>query len=499
MPRISVYQSSANAPELRSSMRSAPQYAGVGAKYIAQGLGDVANAAFKIRDEQESSKVTVAASDTMAQLTKSWEDTKTNADINDTDTADKFMQEQVDPALDKLDEGLTGRQARLQAQNLKARIKGDLLVRSNADMASIAGEAAKVNYLTTVDNLAAATVTDSTSLGSAIAMHEQALSGLKGKLNAGQIAELRLQGNSQIAQSAAEGMIDQNPEQFLKDAEGGKFDQFMKGTQKAAAIRAAEQRIKANAAEAKSDAILHRQLAEQHSKDVANGFVSTLMDDNGNFIGSQGELGKFMGRKDVTEEHKSAALSMFTRLTENAAKDDTKTDPSVVNRLTQDIYAGKANEDDVALAIANGLVKADKVNELMGFATEHKTPEGEAIHDAWGKIQSGLKAHFTPQDGLPDPAGEDLILQNETAMRMRYQDGLRAGKSKLDMLTPGTKDYVGKDVVYPTQKEIMQRRAQMSKTGTYSIPAPAGQAASETKGGDRMPGESAADYLKRKG
>lgn len=500
MPRIQVYQSQVNAPSFNPSKRYTPALTGAGLADIAQGTGQLGNAITKAVETNELSKLSANASGTMADLSKQWEQTKLNADPNATDTADKFMADEVQPAMDKLSDGLSTRGAKLQAQQMSARIKGDLLVRSNSDMAGIAGETAKANYLSTVENLAGTTITDPTALGSVLDMHEQALNGLKGKLNAGQIDLLRIQGNAQISRSAAEGMIDTNAPQFLKDAKAGKYDGLMKGTQMGTLIHQAETRIRANEAEAKANTLLNKQLAEQHSKDVTNGFVSGLMDENGKFIGSQGDLGKLIMRKDVTEENKSAALSMFTRLTEDAGKDNTKTDPSVVNQMTQDIYSGKANEDDVAMAIASGKVKADKVNELMGFATEHKTPEGEAIHGAWGDIQAKLKGTYTPNDAIPDPAGQDLISQNMTILRMRYQEGLSQGKSKISMLLPGSKDYIAGDIKKPSRQEISARIMQQQKTGTYTIPAPAGQAApTESKGGDRQPGESAADYLKRKG
>lgn len=114
--------------------------------------------------------------------------------------------------------------------------------------------------------------------------------------------------------------------------------------------------------------------------------------------------------------------------------------------------------------------------------------------------------------GLKDPAGEENLLRFQADFEEAYKEGIKQGLSKRDLLTPGSKNYLGNMItnykkdskqIMQEQAKAMRWRAPIKKEAVLGSsgklePSTTGQTeAPSTAKPKRNPGESAVDYMKR--
>lgn len=201
---------------------------------VASTIKDVGDVVISHVDQRDRGDISAAATGTLATLDQAWS-TKTKgngldksdpnyippSDPRDPTLAAKFMEEQVQPALDKLNDIPIGENGHKYAQEKIDQIRNHLSEKFTADMSTMAGEAAVLQDRQTTNNLSNLVTTspDFHSVDMALQMHKEAAAGWRSNPNvsgvqAGKLDEHFQASQEQIVHAAASAAISKssNPE-----------------------------------------------------------------------------------------------------------------------------------------------------------------------------------------------------------------------------------------------------------------------------------------------
>jgi hypothetical protein len=261
-------------------------YSSVG-RNVGEGIAAIGSVAMDLKekyvDQREISQGAKLATQRVDELTRQWQDIARNSDPNDASIYDKFMNEIVEPSLEKFQDAFSSKGGQEWALNQTIKMRSHFSTSARADISSRAGTAAVMNAEAVTSNLANTAFRDPASLDFALNMLNDSWAATKGNLalDAEQAAKfdaaLRDQQNG-IVLAGMKGMADTNPNQFLADLAAGKldgYDQFLSPEDKIAARAYGEQRK--NAAEA--DASAARAEAERAAKAFATANVNKIYAD----------------------------------------------------------------------------------------------------------------------------------------------------------------------------------------------------------------------------
>lgn len=185
---------------------------------IAGGIEALGDQYVKQKSFQDISHGLATSPEMQTGLGQQWNQIAKTSDPNDHSVAEKFINETVNPALDKWQEGFTTEQGRSWAMEHAAAIRQHFTEKTVADQSSLAGTAAVDNHERFVRGMASMVQNDPTSLNHALGTVDTELAAL---LNAnpnvtpevaGRMqAELRSQDRKAIFMAAGYGMVQQNP------------------------------------------------------------------------------------------------------------------------------------------------------------------------------------------------------------------------------------------------------------------------------------------------
>lgn len=223
-----------------------------------EGAGDMA---VKYIDHQQISAGQRSLAELTNVKTQEWNNTVKNADPNDPTVAKKFVEENLEPALDKFKQGFITEKGQQFAESHADALRQHMYAKTSADMATMAGEAVHQNTRATINNLAGAAYNDPSSLDFAINTLDSTLEHVVGSspnltgTAAGKVkTEISQAGKEAIVKAAVMGMITKNPDTDL-DAIQKKYGQYINGAEMGQFARAAK-------AQAKSDQLTAKQLEQ---------------------------------------------------------------------------------------------------------------------------------------------------------------------------------------------------------------------------------------------
>jgi hypothetical protein len=185
-------------------------------KMIGGGIVAAGDVAVKYLEHQDISRGAPAFANFEAAKTKEWNDNVKNADPNDPTLGPKFL-EGLEPQLDKFkSDGFLTEGGQKWAEARVDAFREHMLHKTTADMASLAGEAAKVNFRQTTNALSNTVRGDPTSLDYALRTAETSIGAMVDSspnltgVAAGKVkTELLQQAKESIIKSAALGHISQ--------------------------------------------------------------------------------------------------------------------------------------------------------------------------------------------------------------------------------------------------------------------------------------------------
>jgi hypothetical protein len=193
--------------------------------------GDVA---LKYQDHKEIGPGAALGTQLAGNLDASWNAIAAKTDPNDPSIRQKFLQEQVQPALDQFKEGFSTENSQAWADHFTDQIYSHLSTKTAADQSTLAGIAQQRNAQTTLNNLAATVRADPSSADFAFQTLQHSADGIVGSsptMDAVTSAKARSDfvqdGGRAIALSYYHGLAEKNPNAVQGILASGKYGTYL--------------------------------------------------------------------------------------------------------------------------------------------------------------------------------------------------------------------------------------------------------------------------------
>lgn len=399
--------------------------------------GDVA---VKYIDHQQISHGANALAGLTAKKTQEWNDTAKNADPNDPTVAKKFLEENLEPELEKFKTGFLTENSQKWAEAHVEQLRTHMYAKTSADMATMAGEAAKINHRQTVNGLASTAYNDPSSLDFALKTLESAAGAvidsspnLTGTAAARIKIDLLQSGKEAIIKAAVAGMIEQNPYVNLDDIQK-KYGEYITGQEMKTFAKAAQQHAKAALLTEKQTEVYQRQLnkraidAEQTAiigRNVTFDPGTNRATINPNFFREALDLAK---RPDATPQDITTLLNWGQH--QQGLKDGIKSNPGVKQDLVDRMF--DTDNPTTELDLMRAQMKEDLSKD--DFATLHHTvkllEESPLKGPIWKDTMDAVKANLIVAiPGLPgkDTRGVGNYAKFAQLFIPQYLAAVRAG------------------------------------------------------------------------
>lgn len=181
---------------------------------IGRATGSAVDAAYTQAEHMEISKGAAHGADMVAKLNDSWNQTAKNADPNDPSVAAKWRAETLEPALEQYRSGFLTEGAQQWAEHFVDSYREHTVLKTSADMSSMAADAVHINAVKTINGLSTAAFNDPSTVSFARDTLAHSLDGLTGSspnisaVDAAKVkTELTQKGEEQIVKAAVIGTI----------------------------------------------------------------------------------------------------------------------------------------------------------------------------------------------------------------------------------------------------------------------------------------------------
>lgn len=521
MAKIDAYElkTDAAAPSAGRAM-TAQDFGGVseGMRQVGGAIQQTAEVIDKRASQAEVSSLSAKLAEAQMSFSKELNETLAKADPADREVAAKFMQS-YDERMAKVGEDLSTNSGRLFYEKASAEMRAHFGTAASAGQVKLAGIQAEKDYKKSLNSLSSGVINDPSSANMAFNVHAHGIDALvdAGVLPREKALELKSHGETEIAKSAARGMIRVNPEYAKQQLDSGVYDSYINGDAKHQLYGEVEMAKNAKRIEAER----LDSAARKAQKDLEDKTQSEILQQihDGQITAQQ-----ILDRPELRFDAKNQMLNIL----EKSKDDKLKTDPVTYNALFKRIHLPDGDpkkivdQEELNAWMGRGITLSD-LNSLRG--------EVEGKHTEAGEQESQLKAKMfktaesmlvksNPMMGIRDPDGEMHMQQFTLQVQKDFKAGRKAGIPAAKLLDPDAPEYVGKimrnfarspdQIVKSYLPETPQPSPNVSPNpGSSSVPgsdqSPSGAASATTPGAApssssekaRRPGESAAAYLKR--
>lgn len=441
------------------------------------------------------------------QFTDDLKNTLNNADPNDKSISDKFMQN-YDDQMSEISDSVSTPEAQRYFERANAQMRAHFTVQSVGGQAALAGEAATSNIQTMASNYSSSLIKDPSSFDtvknlSAAAIQEQVDAGRIPKQKA---SELQAQIETGYAQSAIQGMIQSGQSgQAIADLKSGKWGDYFDGQQTFKMMKEAEQGVNAERIQAERQDSLQRQALAKAQEASQNDFLARMQPDADNPLTAQDIL------KSNLDPFGSGSKDQFLKMLKASGEEKIKTDPQAYLGIAQRIGLpdGDPNKitDDGPLynAFEKGQLTHGALNELREELKGGKSDQGQQLQQLKNNFLQTAKDKLTktnPMIGIKDPDGDEVYQKFMGDFFGQFNSGLKSGKTAQQMLTPGSKDYLGNLVqIYQRSPQDILKSAYApessnapSSTTTQSVPPLTTPSGSGRQGGSPPAGLSFEEF-----
>lgn len=508
MPRIRPYESQVQSPGIIQGRNATGEDFGAGAYAGAAQLGQsVMGMGDFVKRQQEQtdvSDISAKLSELNAKKYIELQEGIRTATPGDQTFSQKFL-EKYDQDAASIESGLTTTAGRSFFKKANARLREDLTKSAWSGQAELAGIKAQQDFTSTKNNFSDSLLVDPTNFETkAVLLEEyanhlvQGEDGRPGFLSRASAMDMVAKGKTEMAAATIRGWADKNPEYAQQLLKSNRYDQYLKADQKAALDGDIQQAIRGREIEAERRKKQEKEALEMRQKETQDTFLTQL---------TKGKLDTKTILNSNLDAFGSGSKKEFLNLLEAHNKGDlNQTDPSVFrdrlnaisrpdgdpnklvdeNALIQDVVNGKLSFEDM------GKLRS----EMQGRKTEEGKIEGQ-LKDNFLKTVRGELSGSNDMLGIKDPQGDKNNLAFQTWFFKYYNDQRKAGKTAYQLLDPNSPDYVGKWTTrFKNSPDQIMNNLVSGMQETQGPEAPLPQARQKTP---RLPGESAADYLKRTG
>lgn len=246
MSRIPVYNNelTVNEKPLADAAHNAGQSGFYKGQMIRQGFDDLARGVNQLqagltKDEtadaqEEISNLTSDVATAQADLAVQWKQVNASAGLEDSGAAQDFLENVVNPRLDSIGAGIKTQKGRNYFTKARARLAGSMYVTTNADQMNRISEGALAKFKNVGDQYTVAADADPLGWKDHIEQMNDAVDASDDvhKFGGLKAQELKNERGHQIAMTAAERMVHDNPDVALEAIAKGEFDKYITGPDK---------------------------------------------------------------------------------------------------------------------------------------------------------------------------------------------------------------------------------------------------------------------------
>lgn len=523
MPNLPVYESPTASRGLQPSDRGISAIEQEGREWnsamhqlgnTAQMIGDVVEKHYAQKDAADLAK---QGADAFANLTQNWNETAASSDPNNPDTAEKWRQDALEPALEKIGADVASKHGEEAAQRLRDSLRMHFTEKTVADQGTLAGLAVQSNLEQASNSLSNAVRSDPSSLNAAIGILDSAITsqvkshGLDAVTATRIRTELFNKSANGIAESALFGLAETNPEAAQKALDAGTFDKYFSSSQMLAARKYVETQSKlVNTLEVKQNkeaADSEMATIQNTTIDPKNGELTIPKDYFSNVAQWAQRWARKPGAGETVAEKSRTAIQFGRSIMDELERGKPAVDdPHTVEDFRQRVTLGQGDpnaltEEEVIQARANGMLSDRSYSFYKGAVSSlAKDPALRSAQRDFNTFLKGIKSSITNSNilmGTNDPTGDKQFLAFSQDAQAQFDSayqkgGMAEARKLLDRNNPNS--LWQQSARYQTnQKGAMDSLQSRIQGGGNFIPAPASAAPA------RIKGESAAEYLKRTG
>lgn len=450
---------------------------------VASAVTDVGGVAVKAAESREISAGAAESAKALAGLDALWNDTIKKADPNDPAVAAKFREETVEPTLEKLKDSFLTEGGQRFAESTVEKFRNHFVSKTSADMATMAGIAAKKNVETLTNQLSNAAINDPSTLKTSLDLVEHSVGAmvdaspnLSGTDAFKVKTDLALDSQKQIVKAAAIGAINANPEEGLKKFSGPEFSKYISGAE----LRTLESQAKAVIRAERVDENYRRQNKERAETDASD-------QREGEYLqrlhsGDPKQMGQVSARAiandfTLTRSARERMINIVERETkpEAAAKVSNATTSDLISRIRLPVGDPRRIDsmDPVYDELVNGKLNKSDFKFVADEFKNMRTPDGQLLgpqQDEFIKSVKPLIDKSNPLLGRIDQSGPQQVYNFTMDLRRKVDEYRKAGKDPRDLMDPSKPDYMGSPAALagyqkPLQQSLQDTAAQLRRGG----------------------------------
>ncbi len=452
-------------------------------------IDDVGTVAVKHAEHQEISAGAAEIAKTRAGLNAQWNKTVKDADPNNPTLAAKFLEETVEPVLEKLKSGFMTEGGQRFAESQVQSFRNELFTKTSGDMATLAGVAAKKNIETLTNSLSNMAISDPSSLKTSLGLVEASVGAmvdsspnLKGVAGAAMKIELTQAAQKEIVKAAAIGAINANPEAGVKQFSSPAYSKYISGSE----IKQLEAHAKTVQRAQRVDENYRRTMEKQEKEersDAREGEYLVKL-----HSGDPKEMAQVSARAiandlTLTRPARERMIGIVERATEPEApaKISNATTSDLIQRMR--LPVGDPRRIDSLDPVYDEMVKGRLNKADLKFVREEfvnlRTPEGARLGNAQEEFIKSVKPLIdksNPLLGKIDQSGPQQVYNFTMVLRRKVEEFRKAGKDPHDLMDPSKPDYMGTPAALAAfQKPLQESLADTARMlrANSGKPAPA--------------------------
>lgn len=415
------------------------------------GGGGTARAAKQAESAESASEIatgSAAVAKAQTDLNSEWTQTANSADLNDSTIGDKFTQDKLGPTLDQIGQGFTTTKSQEWWTKQRASIEAHFGTKIAGDMAARAGDALHVNMDNTLNSFTNGARSDPSSMEHYMDQWQDTVHSLIGtnsnidvKTASKAMSDLTQKGRTKIAQSAAIGMAERNPDQLLADIDAGKFNDYLD----ASGIKQVQGYARQQQAQNQHNAVaVSQNSADEYERaqfDPQTGGWKQVTPD---------VIGQAINDPRMLPAQRKATVTWLQSQMKGQATGTVTSNPQLLANFRGRFAGDPAQyptQQEIGTAIANGQMTIKDGNELnsirkMVSPTETKDPASAALFK--GALSVGNRMVLGDGTTAADATGADLNRRQrfQSWFYDSFAQGTKAGMTPQQLLTPGSPDYL---------------------------------------------------------
>lgn len=465
---IGVEATAAAARRIGASYRQAGANLGGGLAAIGQVADDYAT-------HQDISHGLVAKAGLIADFTQKWNETAKNADPNDPTVAKKFLNEVVQPSLDKFQGSFATSKGQQWAEGQSATMLDHFFQKTSADMSTLAGQAAVTNSVRQINTYATIASNDPSSLKFAMDNWKQAVEAISTTAPnltpeaAGRVkTELLQRGLEQIVKSGIQAAIEKNPDAGLKLSKDPELAPYIKPDEVRQFENYTRQMARVNASEDRAARVQRDYEAKNEFNRQANELEISTMPEQ---AGDPPQLPKdYYDKVKALSKLPGASLEpgRIKTMVENGERITARLDKAeplgpvshqttidLLNRIRATDPSRLTSNDDIYKAYADGKLNNTDFKFLQQEYQQMRTPEGQAL--AQDRARFFKQYAGTIAGRSYDPVtGSPKLYAAEMDARRREHDLQAKGEDPHQLYDPASPNFLGKPATLSKYQGSMQ-------------------------------------------